>query len=139
VDYLFVDEVSAVWCEMLHNLSIVLAEAKGIAAAFGGVIVVFAGGFSQLPPIGDVRLYKNVDTRCNWCTSERSWALPLAGATLIYKFVVAPPELSHSSPFFFPLSTPNAQAGSTCSQFGESGDSSSWTWDGAGIGPGARV
>jgi hypothetical protein len=83
VDYLFVDEVSAVVCEMLHNLSIVLTEAKGIAAAFSGVIVVFAGGFSQLPPIGDVRLYKNVDTRCNWCTSERSWALPLAGATLI--------------------------------------------------------
>ena len=63
VDYLFIDEVSMIGCEMLHNISSALTEAKGRTAAFGGVNVIFAGDFAQLPPIGDVRLYKNIDTR----------------------------------------------------------------------------
>ena len=62
VDYLFVDEVSMIGCEMLHAVSAALTEAKGNTAAFGGVNVIFAGDFAQLPPIGDVRLYKDVDT-----------------------------------------------------------------------------
>lgn len=63
VDYLSVDEASMIGCEMLHNISSVLTEVKGRTAAFGGVNVVFAGDFAQLPLIGDVRLYKNIDTR----------------------------------------------------------------------------
>ena len=62
VDYLFIDEVSMIGCEFLHNISSALTEAKGMTVAFGGVNVIFAGDFAQLPPIGDVRLYKNVDT-----------------------------------------------------------------------------
>ena len=62
VDYLFVDELSMLGCDMLHNVSWSLTEAKGNTAAFGGVNVILAGDFAQLPPIGDTRLYKNVDT-----------------------------------------------------------------------------
>jgi len=62
VEYLFVDEVSMIGCEFLHNISRALTEAKGKTTAFGGVNVIFAGDFAQLPPIGDIRLYKNMDT-----------------------------------------------------------------------------
>ena len=62
VDYLFVDELSMLGCEMLHNVSDALTEAKGNTAAFGGINVILAGDFAQLPPIGDTRLYKNVNT-----------------------------------------------------------------------------
>lgn len=62
VDYLFIDEVSMIGCEMLHSISNALTEAKGKTCAFGKVNVIFAGDFSQLPPIGDVRLYKKMDT-----------------------------------------------------------------------------
>lgn len=61
VDYLFIDEVSMIRCEMLHNISSILTEAKGKTSAFGGVNMVLAGDFAQLPPIGDVRLYKKMD------------------------------------------------------------------------------
>ena len=63
VDYLFIDEVSMIGCEFLHNISVSLTEAKGRTAAFGGVNVIFAGDFAQLPPIGDMHLYKDIDTR----------------------------------------------------------------------------
>ena len=62
VDYLFIDEVSMIGCEMLHNVSRSLTEAKGNASAFGNVNIILAGDFKQLPPIGDTRLFKNVDT-----------------------------------------------------------------------------
>jgi hypothetical protein len=62
VDYLFIDEVSMIGCEFLHNISRALTDAKGNTAAFGGVNVIFAGDFAQLSPIGDVRLYKSMDT-----------------------------------------------------------------------------
>ena len=61
VDYLFVDEVSMIGCEMLHSISSALSQAKGKTAAFGGVNIIFAGDFAQLPPIGDARLYKDMD------------------------------------------------------------------------------
>ena len=38
-------------------------EAKGRIAAFGEVNVIFVGGFTQLPPIGYMHLYKDIDTR----------------------------------------------------------------------------
>ena len=50
VDYLFIDEVSMIGCEMLHNISRALTEAKGSMMAFGGVNVIFAGDFAQLTP-----------------------------------------------------------------------------------------
>ena len=62
VDYLFIDELSMLGCELLHNISRALTEAKGNTAAFGGVNIILAGDFAQLPPIGDTRLYKDVNT-----------------------------------------------------------------------------
>ena len=62
VDYLFVDEVSMIGCEMMHKISRALTEAKGSTTAFGGVNVIFAGDFAQLPPIGDTRRYKDINT-----------------------------------------------------------------------------
>lgn len=58
VDYLLADEFSMLGCEMLQRISRALTEAKGTTAAFGGL----AGDFAQLPPIGDTRLYKDIDT-----------------------------------------------------------------------------
>ena len=62
IDYLFVDELSMIGCEMLHDVSRALSVAKGSTAAFGGVNMIFAGDFAQLPPIGDTRLYKDINT-----------------------------------------------------------------------------
>ena len=62
VDYLFVDELSMLGCEMLHNVSHALTGAKGNTTAFGNINVILAGDFAQLPPIGDTRLYKDVNT-----------------------------------------------------------------------------
>ena len=62
VNYLFIDEVSMIGCEMLHNISRALTEAKGSTTAFGGVNVIFAGDFAQLAPIGDTWLYKDINT-----------------------------------------------------------------------------
>ena len=62
VDYLFVDELSTLGCELLYNISRSLTEAKGTTKAFGGMNAILAGDFAQLPPIGDVRLYKDVNT-----------------------------------------------------------------------------
>ena len=62
VDYLFIDEVSMIGCKMMHNISHALTEVKGKTEVFSGVNVIFVGDFAQLPPIGDVWLYKDVDT-----------------------------------------------------------------------------
>ena len=78
VDYLFVDEVSMIGCEMMHNISVALTEAKGKTSAFGGLSVIFAGDFAQLPPVGDVRLYKNMVTSALTSgTSKRAQAKAL--------------------------------------------------------------
>ena len=37
-------------------------EAKGRISAFGEVNVIFVEGFAQLPPIGYMRFYKDIDT-----------------------------------------------------------------------------
>ena len=62
VEYLFIDEVSILGCEMLHNVSQALTQAKGNTKPFGGVNVILAGDFAQLPPIGDAQLYKEIVT-----------------------------------------------------------------------------
>ena len=62
VDYLLIDEVSMIGCEMLQKVSRALTEAKGNTTAFGGVNMIFGGDFAQLPPIGDTRLYKDMNT-----------------------------------------------------------------------------
>ncbi|KAJ7733453.1 hypothetical protein B0H16DRAFT_1220551, partial [Mycena metata] len=46
-----------VGCAFLHDISHQLSVAKGNDLAFGGISVVFAGDFAQLPPVGQKRLY----------------------------------------------------------------------------------
>jgi hypothetical protein len=62
VDYLFIDEVSMVGCAFLLQISQALTEAKGNTEPFGGVNVIFAGDFAQLPPVGEKRLYATINT-----------------------------------------------------------------------------
>ncbi|KAJ3551346.1 hypothetical protein NM688_g4757 [Phlebia brevispora] len=57
VDYLFVDEVSMLGCLTLAKANKALSIATGKAEPFGGVNVIFAGDFAQLPPVGEIRLY----------------------------------------------------------------------------------
>ena len=51
VDYLFIDEVSMISCKFLCRISEALTIAKCNMTTFGGINVIFAGDFMQLPPI----------------------------------------------------------------------------------------
>ncbi|KNZ77120.1 ATP-dependent DNA helicase PIF1 [Termitomyces sp. J132] len=61
VDLMFIDEVSVLSCQFLRQISCVLSVAKGNPSAFGGMNVIFAGDFAQLPPPADARLYGGID------------------------------------------------------------------------------
>ncbi|KAJ7717462.1 hypothetical protein B0H16DRAFT_1214897, partial [Mycena metata] len=50
-----------VGCSFLYDISRALSIAKGNDLAFGGISVVFAGDFAQLPPVGQKRLYAHLD------------------------------------------------------------------------------
>ena len=52
VDSHFLDIISMLGCDMLHNVSLAMTEAKWNTAAFVGVNVILAGYFPQLPPVG---------------------------------------------------------------------------------------
>src|SRR6266545_4473159 len=71
VDYLFIDEISMIGCSLLFNISEALIEAKGNTAPFGGINVIFAGDFAQLPPVGDTRLSAAVHTSQTKSCSKR--------------------------------------------------------------------
>ena len=60
VDFLLIDEVSMISCEFLVTISESLSEAKGNSRPFGGINIIFAGDFAQLPPILQARLFSNV-------------------------------------------------------------------------------
>ena len=63
VDYLFIDEVSMIGCRFLAQISEALADAKSITdRPFGGISVILAGDFAQLPPVGETRLYAWVNS-----------------------------------------------------------------------------
>ena len=53
VDYLFIDEVSMIGSQFMCQISEALTNAKGNTSAFGGINIVFAGDFAQLPLVGD--------------------------------------------------------------------------------------
>jgi hypothetical protein len=57
VDYLFVDEVSMIGCSLLLQIHEALVDAKGRTEPFGGVNVIFAGDFAQLPPVSQTKLF----------------------------------------------------------------------------------
>src|SRR5882757_644740 len=61
VDYLFIDEVSMIGCRVMLKLSQALNDAKENKLPFGGINIVFAGDFSQLPPVGDAKLFSKIN------------------------------------------------------------------------------
>ena len=67
VDYMFIDEVSMMSCRDLQKiherLSKVLNE---FDEPFGGLNVIFAGDFAQLPPVGGKSLYSYAVGRRSW-------------------------------------------------------------------------
>ena len=65
VYFLFIDEISMIGCKLLHQISEALIQAKGNNCPFGGINVIFAGDFAQLPPVGETRLSANVNTSQN--------------------------------------------------------------------------
>jgi len=63
VDYLFIDEVSMIGCNLLLQISEALVDAKGNTSPFGGISIIFCGDFAQLPPVGQTRLFAHLNTR----------------------------------------------------------------------------
>ncbi|KAF9037308.1 hypothetical protein BDZ89DRAFT_902776, partial [Hymenopellis radicata] len=47
-------------CKFLLTIARALNEAKESPALFGGINVIFAGDFAQLPPVGDTNLYRRL-------------------------------------------------------------------------------
>ncbi len=66
VDYIFLDEVSMLACHAMYKISSQLAKALNIHdIPFGGLNMIFAGDFAQLPPVGGTSLYSGyVGTQC---------------------------------------------------------------------------
>ena len=61
VEYILLDEVSMVACHEIYKISAQLAKALGIFdLPFGGMNMIFAGDFAQLPPVGGASLYSEV-------------------------------------------------------------------------------
>jgi hypothetical protein len=61
VEYIFIDEVSMLACHEMYKISAQLNKALAIYdLAFGGMNMVFAGDFAQLPPVGGSSLYSDV-------------------------------------------------------------------------------
>ncbi|KAF7977176.1 hypothetical protein HWV62_4617 [Athelia sp. TMB] len=53
VEYIFLDEVSMLSCKDMYRISEAASKALGMAdEAFGGINMIFAGDFAQLPPVG---------------------------------------------------------------------------------------
>lgn len=58
VNYIFLDEVSMLSCHDLYKISAQIAKARNIMdVPFGGINMIFAGDFAQLPPVGGDSLY----------------------------------------------------------------------------------
>jgi hypothetical protein len=58
VDYIFIDEISMISCRQLYKIGSQLAKALGVYdLPFGGMNVIFAGDFAQLPPVGGSSLF----------------------------------------------------------------------------------
>ncbi|PPR07987.1 hypothetical protein CVT24_002699 [Panaeolus cyanescens] len=57
VDYILLDEMSMVSCDHLAQISARLSAATQRPEAFGGLNVILAGDFAQLPPVGGKPLY----------------------------------------------------------------------------------
>ena len=71
VDFLLVDEISMIGCSMLLQISEALNEAKGNTEPFGGINIIFAGDFCQLPPVGQTRLFSRMHNSQYKAASKR--------------------------------------------------------------------
>jgi len=61
IDYIFIDEVSMLSCHELYKISAKLAKALNVNdKPFGGINMIFAGDFAQLPPVGGAPLYSEL-------------------------------------------------------------------------------
>ncbi|THU92916.1 hypothetical protein K435DRAFT_622394, partial [Dendrothele bispora CBS 962.96] len=49
-------------CNFLLKISKALSDAKHNTSPFGGINIIFAGDFAQLPPVNDPRLFTHVKT-----------------------------------------------------------------------------
>src|SRR5580698_5163665 len=68
VDYIFLDEVSMLSCRDLYKISSQCAKARDVHdEPFGGISILFAGDFAQLPPAhGGYPLYSgSIETNVN--------------------------------------------------------------------------
>jgi hypothetical protein len=74
VDYIFLDEISMVSCNDLQQLATQAAKARNIHdSTFGGLSVITAGDFTQLPPTTGPSLYSNlVNTTMHSATTVKS-------------------------------------------------------------------
>ena len=58
VNYIFIDEVSMLSCHDMYKISAQLAKVlNAFDLPFGGMNIIFAGDFAQLPPVGGSSLY----------------------------------------------------------------------------------
>jgi hypothetical protein len=66
-DYIFLDEVSMLSCHDMYKISSRLAKAMNVYdVPYGGLNMIFAGDFAQLPPVGGAPLYSGtVGTQIN--------------------------------------------------------------------------
>ena len=62
VDYLIIDEISMIGCKLLLSIHEALCEAKENTRPFGGINLICAGDFAQLPPVGDTKLYSHINS-----------------------------------------------------------------------------
>ena len=60
IDYLIIDEVSMIGCQLMLQIHEALCEAKENSNLFSGINIIFVGDFAQLPPIGDTKLYSHL-------------------------------------------------------------------------------
>lgn len=59
-DWIIVDEVSMISLSLMYQINEALQLAKESSRPFGGLNVLFAGDFAQLPPVAQSTLYKNI-------------------------------------------------------------------------------
>jgi hypothetical protein len=60
VDYIFLDEVSMLSCHDMYKIAAQLAKAlNNFNEPYGGINMIFAGDFAQLPPVGGQSLYSH--------------------------------------------------------------------------------
>ncbi|KAJ6544458.1 hypothetical protein B0H19DRAFT_854245, partial [Mycena capillaripes] len=69
-----------VGCALLYDISTALSAAKGSTLAFGGINIIFAGDFSQLPPVRQSRLYAHIDPDAKKVTKRKRSGISTAKA-----------------------------------------------------------